>query len=193
MVTARDLGPVWSLEAVERLEAKTGEKFELVNGLVFAMAGASDAHLALAAEMMTQLGMQLSRGPRRGQCVAFQSDARVRVLDEDFETYRYPDIAVFCGERQRTGSSYVNPVVLIEITSPSTERVDQRTKLHEYTRIPSLEAYLLVDPGARRVTLHRRVAVASWREEDHVRGRVELPGTPAHVDIDELFAALPPP
>ena len=116
-IAARLLGAPWDYASVRRIEEKSGERFEFVEGQVFAMSGASDAHIDLVAELVFQLKAQL---PRMGPCKVRADDASVRVSDRD--EYRYPDVGVYCDPKKGgpDGRLHLNPTVLVEVLSPST-------------------------------------------------------------------------
>ena len=123
------------------LEAKSDVKHEFLNGEMFAMAGASRQHNDIGANITVRLGMQLLDG----SCKLYGSDQRVQV--EDTGLYTYPDVTVVCGPREYSGvdpNALVNPRVIFEVLSPSTERHDRTTKVRHYSRIPTLQEYVLV-------------------------------------------------
>lgn len=141
------------------LEEISTVKHEFLDGTVLAMAGGTPDHGALAANVIALLGGQLRDRP----CRVFTSDVRIRVKATGLATY--PDVSVVCGEQQldpddREGNTIVNPRVIVEVLSPSTEDYDRGDKLAHYKRIPSLEEILLVAHEERRIELWRR-------ESDH--------------------------
>ena len=124
-----------SLEAYLEAERKAETKSEYCKGRVFALAGASYAHNLLTAEIITSLASQL-RG-RDGRVLP--SDMRIKVSDTGL--YTYPDVSVLCGAPQFDGEStdiLLNPAVIIEVLSPSTEAYDRGDKFAHYRRLPSL-------------------------------------------------------
>src|ERR1035438_4951192 len=110
-------------------EASSNVKHEFVGGQIYAMAGGTPEHAALAAAFLGQLYAQL----RSGRCRAYDADLRVRVREADLLTY--PDITIICGPVERDGDdrmSAVNPAVLVEVLSDSTERYDRGAKFEHY-------------------------------------------------------------
>jgi Uma2 family endonuclease len=97
--------------------------------------GSSPAHAALCARMIALLENALSDGP----CMPYTSDAMVKV---DEQRYFYPDVTVACGEQDE--KMLKNPVVVIEVLSPSTEKRDRGAKFKAYKRLPSLQEYVLI-------------------------------------------------
>ena len=115
-------------------------KSEFVQGKIQAMTGASREHNLVAMNIAGILRPQLKHRP----CEAYLSDMRVKTGKAN--SYRYPDIAVVCGQPEFEDShvdTLLNPTLLIEILSPSTEASDRGDKFAEYRRIPSLQEYLL--------------------------------------------------
>lgn len=134
-------------------------KHEYVRGEIYAMAGGTLEHAALAAALALQLGNALSNKPRR----VFSADARVRI--EATDTSTYPDLSVVCGELLRApgdAHSLLNPIVLCEVLSDSTEAYDRGAKASHYRHIPSLREYVLVSQSEQRVEVQRRNAAGTW-------------------------------
>ena len=134
-------------------ERTSDVKHELVNGEIFAMAGGTPEHGQLALSIAIALGPQLRDRP----CAQYSSDVRVRVLATDLATY--PDLSVVRGGLQRDpadSNSIINPIVLIEVLSDSTERYDRGEKFAHYRRIPSLREYVLVSQHEPRIEVFRR-------------------------------------
>ncbi len=123
------------------LEEKSDVKHEFLNGEMYAMAGASPRHYEIDSNISMRLGTQLIDSG----CKVFSGETRVQV--EDTGLYTYPDVTVVCGPREYSSvdpNSLVNPRVIFEVLSPSTERNDRTTKVRHYSRIPSLQEYVLV-------------------------------------------------
>lgn len=136
-------------------------KSEYLNGEVYAMAGSSRAHNQIASNWMVALGTQLREKP----CGVYASDMKVRTRTEKTSKYSYPDIVVACGEEQfEDGAADVllNPLVIIEILSASTEAYDRGLKFFHYQLIPSLQEYLLVAQDYCRVEKYQRQADNQW-------------------------------
>jgi len=166
------------------LEEQGSVRHEFLDGEIYAMAGGSPDHAGLAAACIGILRGQLAPG-----CRAFTSDLRVRIAATGLTTY--PDVAVVCGQTLRTPEdplAVANPVLLIEITSPSTEDYDRGEKLRHYKSLPSVREVLVVSHRAPEVTVHRRVD-DSWAALTSKAGEiVELAGLGARIAIDELYA-----
>lgn len=129
-------------------ERDTGLRHEFLDGQVFAMTGGTPEHARLIAEV--SFALRDAVDPKR--CRVFSSDLRIRIAATGLATY--PDVAVVCGtvEVDRDdANAIVNPTVLVEVLSPSTEAYDRGEKWAHYRRIESLQAYVLVAPVAERI------------------------------------------
>ncbi|MDI1479993.1 Uma2 family endonuclease [Polyangium sp. y55x31] len=166
-------------------EEKAETKHEYRNGEIVAMAGGTLEHASIAGNLAFLLGNQLQ--DRR--CVVFSSDARVRVLATGLATY--PDLSVVCGKLERDPqhkNTMANPVVLVEVLSPSTEHYDRGEKFDNYKQIPSLREYVLVASEERKIEVVRREVDGSWsRHETVERGLAELTSIGCKLDLDEVY------
>lgn len=169
-------------------ERDSGLKHEFEDGAIFAMAGGSRRHNALASRVSAAL-----ESGRRSGCVAFQSDQRVRVLATGRAAY--PDATVVCGPIEGdpadpTGATITNPTLLVEVLSPSTEQEDRGNKWQHYQLIPSLREYVLVSQAEARVERYRRLPGGTWEYLDVTEGTLELT-TGGVLDLARLYDALP--
>jgi Uma2 family endonuclease len=142
-----------------RFEASANVKHEYFAGEIYAMAGGTPEHAALAARVTILLGIAL-RGRR---CRAYSSDLRVRVLETGLATY--PDVSVVCGEIERDPEDrdgVTNPVLLVEVMSPSSEEYDRGDKLAHYRRIPALREIVLASHREHWIEVHSRVPDGDW-------------------------------
>ncbi|HET8772680.1 MAG TPA: Uma2 family endonuclease [Thermoanaerobaculia bacterium] len=162
-------------------------KHEFVDGEIYAMAGGSPRHSALAFRVGGALHSALPRG-----CTAFQSDMRLRVLATGRATY--PDVSMVCGPIQldpadSSGTTITNPALLVEVLSKSTEEVDRGSKLEDYQRIPSLQEYVLVSQYPR-IEIYRRLDSGGWEYREVREGVVQL-ASGATLDLSTLYENLP--
>jgi len=134
-------------------------KHEFVAGQVFAMAGASFKHNLIvnnvAATLLTQLAKTNGLVP--------SGDTRVRVNSK--VSYRYPDVVVICGTVEYVENrvdTISNPLLIVEVLSPGTALVDRNQKLDEYTRIPSLQEYVLISQDEYKMERFLRQAGNDW-------------------------------
>jgi Uma2 family endonuclease len=183
----------WTFEEVEALEARTGERYELVDGAIYAMSGGSLDHGRLCMGLAGQMDAQPMSGPAAGQCEPLPSDNKVRVRDPADKSYRYPDLSVFCGDpelHEGTETLLTNPTLLFEVTSPTSGERDTVVKLGEYTAIPSLRAYVVIEQTRREVTVHERTGDGGWTKTTYLGDTLSLPGVPAQLDVDALYARI---
>ena len=151
----------FTFEDYLRIEEDSATKHEFVDGQVFAMSGGTPAHAGITANLTRLLGNALEGKP----CRVFSPDLRVRVLATGLGTYA--DVTVICGSIELDpadpkGHTALNPRVLVEVLSPSTEDYDRGEKLGSYKRIPSLQEILLVAHDRREIELVRRENDGSW-------------------------------
>lgn len=148
-----------SREEYLKLDASSEEKYEYYAGYARAMTGASRYHNLIVTNLIVTLGVQLKAKP----CLLYPSDMRVLVSDDG--EYVYPDVSIACGEPRfdNTGvDTLINPVVIIEVLSPSTERSDRGDKFARYRSIESLQEYVLVSQHEARIEHFTRQSSSEW-------------------------------
>ena len=146
------------------LERAAEFKSEYIDGEMFAMSGASMQHGRLQRNITGELYNALSGSP----CEPFGSDLRVRVSGR---MYTYPDISVVCGKPQLADDQQdvlLNPVVVVEVLSPSTEKYDRGLKLQHYRTFATLQEYILVDQEQIRIEQYTRQDNIVWTLRDHL-------------------------
>jgi len=165
------------------LEEESSIRHEYLDGEIYALAGGSPDHAALAAVVIRLLGTRLPR-----ECRAFTSDLRIRIPATGLSTY--PSVAVVCGRTERAGDdalAVVNPILLVEVTSDSTEDYDRGEKTRHYTQLPSVREILIVSHREPRLTLHRREGT-EWRTTDvGAHETVELAGIAVRLSVDDVY------
>ncbi len=142
------------------LERQADYKSEYFDGVVYAMSGASLNHNKIVANVITELVQQLRGRP----CSALPSDIKVRMPDS--RKFFYPDVSVVCGEPQfhdeRT-DVILNPILIIEVLSDSTEAFDRGRKFQAYQRLGSLQEYILISQNKSVVEQYIRQTDATWK------------------------------
>lgn len=168
------------------LEARADVRHEYLRGEILAMAGGTIEHGAVA----MAVGADLRDALRGRPCRVYSSDVRVRVEETDLTTY--PDLSVVCGPLQTAAvdrEAITNPVVVVEVLSPTTEAYDRGAKAAHYRRLPSLRELVLVSPAERRVEVQRRAASGAWEILEARAGEsVELASLGVRLEVDPLFA-----
>jgi Uma2 family endonuclease len=171
------------------LEASSAVRHEFLAGEIYGMAGGTPQHAALAVTVSAALLAQTRGGP----CRVHSSDLRVRSLATGLTTY--PDVTVVCGPYEtdsRDKNTVVNPRVLVEITSDSTEEYDRGEKLDSYQRIPSLDAVVLVSHREQLLEVFERQPDGTWRRSEARTGaNLRIEALHATLSVDELYAAAP--
>lgn len=127
-------------------------RHEYINGEIHAMSGASIRHNTIAGNLFSAIHSHLSDGP----CQVFISETKVRLRIADEDIFYYPDLLIACDPSDTATYFREHPVIVVEVLSPSTERIDRREKLLAYKTIPSLEMYVMIDQEAASITLLRR-------------------------------------
>lgn len=161
-------------------------KLEFCEGEIYAMAGGSPAHADLGAAMIRVLGTAL-----RGRCRVSSSDLKVRIEAADLSTF--PDVTVVCGERRTAAidpHAVVNPTLLVEVTSPSTEDYDRGAKLGHYQQIPSLAVVILVSHDRPQLTLVERRDDGWTQRELRLGDEVCLERPPLEFSVDEVYEGI---
>lgn len=169
------------------IERKAEYKSEYYQGEMFAMSGASLAHNRIVTAAITDLGQQLRRGP----CEVLGSDMRVAVTASDL--YTYPDIVVVCGGPQLLNGqldTLLNPTLIVEVLSPSTEAYDRGRKFGHYRTIESLKEYLMVSSELIGAELFRRQADGRWTlmtEAKRPEDTIELESVGGLLKLADLY------
>lgn len=176
----------YSFREYLEIEEVARVRHEFYAGEIYAMAGGTPEHAAMAAAITTQLGRQLGSGP----CRVYSSDLRVRVLETGLATY--PDVTVLCGpsERDPESSTHVtNPKLVIEVLNRGTADYDRGEKREHYQRIASLDAIVIVDHENVSIELWTR-GPAGWSSSHFGSGKlVPLQAIGCSLDVDDVYAA----
>ncbi len=179
--------PVAQMSYAEYVAAEEASavRHEFSNGMVFAMAGGTPEHSALAAAVIGEL-----RGSLRGKpCRVYSSDLRIRVLETNLSTY--PDASVVCGQLETAHddpNAVVNPTLLVEVLSESTEAYDRGAKSSHYRRIPTLIEYVLIARDENRIEVIRRNPQGVWELYEARSGaQLKLESLGIILDVDAVY------
>lgn len=160
-------------------EAHSEEKHEYFQGEVFTMLGVSIGH----SRLQMNLGGMLYTRLRGRPCQPHHSDLKVHV--EAVGLFTYPDLTVVCGEPKFLGNyAILNPTLLVEVLSPSSEAYDRGDKFAMYRQIPSLKQYMLISQERAQVEVFTRQADGSWTFYAYT-------GTDAIVPLTSIDCELP--
>ena len=179
----------WTVDEYLAFERDSDEKHEFVDGQVYAMTGASRNHVVVTVNTSSSLHAQLRKQP----CIVYGSDLRVRIGIRD---YVYPDVSIVCGEphiETHILDTLLNPTVIIEVLSPSTEKYDRAEKFQQYRSLPSLQEYVLISQKTYHAERYTRQADGTWNllDVDGVEASFELKSigcTLALADVYEKVA-----
>ena len=180
----------WAVDFAEylRFEREAAERHELIDGEIVAMPGATRRHNVLCGRLHDALRAPLGDGP----CILERSDQRLAVetASKGWIGY-YPDLAVYCTEEVHPldTETRLNPRLIIEVASKSTEKKDRGVKLEDYLQIAALEEYLIVSHERRELELWTRAA-EEWTRRLAVEGTLRMKSGAA-IDVEKLYAALP--
>lgn len=169
-----------SLEEYLEFERSSQVRHEYVGGHVYAMAGGTRRHSRIAGNIFAAL-RQSARG---GPCRVHQSDMQVPTPDGP---WYYPDVVVACGTEPDDPHIEDAPCFLVEVISPTTETVDRREKLLAYRRIPTLQAYLIVEQDRMEVERHWRDADGQWQSELSSDGAIPVPCPETTLSLTDIY------
>ena len=157
-------------------------KYEYVNGEVVAMAGVSDVHDRIQVNATVAMETRLRGGPSRVR----GADLRVRLDEADL--YGYPDLTIVCGEPAFAATrpvTLLNPRVIIEVLSETTEEYDRGAKVAHYRHRASVDLILLIDSRCRMIERQQRNPEGTWTLSEHTSGTVAV--LDHEVSLDELY------
>ncbi|MCA9624807.1 MAG: Uma2 family endonuclease [Myxococcales bacterium] len=167
------------------VEQNSDHRHELIDGVIVAMAGGSDEHNAIAGRLAMLLGMRLE-----GACRYYSPDQRFWIPSS--ARGRYADGAIIWGRPEHPphdGQASVNPVVVIEVLSPSSEGDDEGDRRADFQSLASAQAYVLVAQDQRAVRIYRRVG-GQWGQEPELHlgeGSFDLPMLTRPVTVTEIY------
>ncbi len=178
-----------SLEEYLEFDSKSEGRFEYFDGETFEMSGGSPEHSLLSSQIGRLLGNQLA--PK--DCFVYSSDVKIKV--PAMPPYRYGDITALCGrpiyEDFGKQKLLVNPMLIVEVLSPSTENYDRVSKLKAYKSIESLREYLLVWQDKKFVMLFTKHNEKFWFQSEYVEGEnLRLESLDCELAIDEIYRSI---
>jgi len=168
------------------IERKAEYKSEYFNGEMFAMAGASERHISIVANLMYIVVGQLRGRP----CKAYSNDMRVRVSPTGL--YTYPDVVVVCGQAQFADDqkdTLLNPTLIVEVLSESTKDYDRGRKFEHYRTLTSLSEYVLIDQDKHHVEHFVRQPENRWllSETNRLEDTIHLSSISCDLALAEVY------
>lgn len=169
-------------------EETSKSKYEYVAGRVYAMAGARNVHNRIASRALVSFGRQLSSS----DCEAYNSDTKVRIRRNEHSYFYYPDTMVVCESNPDEDTFQDKPVLIVEVVSESTRRIDEGEKREHYLSIETLHAYVLLeqDQVAARVFArdeNNRFVETIYHGHQAV---IELAPLNLSLELSELYAGM---
>lgn len=169
------------------LERASDTKHEFAGGEIFAMAGGTRAHNLVAGNVIRVLGNALLGRA----CLVFNSDMRVKTGDA---VGAYPDASALCGKpafSDATEDELLNPSVVVEVLSDSTERYDRGDKFEHYRSIATFTTYVLLSQSRAHVEVFTKAADGSWSFREYgPQQSIELAALDVRLDVDDLYAKV---
>jgi Uma2 family endonuclease len=160
-------------------------RHEYLNGRVRAIPDSTPEHAALAAAV----GSEMSNALRGKPCRVYSCTMRVRVRETGLTTY--PDLTIICSKLETDSEdplAAINPIVLVEVLSESTEGYDRGAKAGHYRRIASLREYVLVSHSEPRIEVYRRNEAGHFELHEAGKGeRVKLASLGIELDVDTVY------
>jgi Uma2 family endonuclease len=178
----------WTVEEYLVFERASDERHEYYDGEIFDMVGGTARHSIIISNVNRILGTQLEDRP----CLVFTSDMRVRVSSK---AYTYPDVSVVCDAprfEDKHEDTLVNPVLIVEVLSPSTEQYDRAGKFERYQKLDSLQDYVLISQNRPRIELYSRQVDNSWllRQMTDIDSALELPSVGCTLHLSDVYRKI---
>ena len=186
MVVAQKPKTRFSAAEYLALEEEAEYRSEYYQGEIFAMSGGSANHNRIAGNLFVALRSALRGKP----CEAFINDMRLQV--KRHHLYTYPDVMVVCGKiefAQGRNDTVANPILIVEVLSPSTEAYDRGKKFVNYQSIPELRDYVIVSHRERRIDHYRRAEGGEWIVATHTTldSRIALTGLDGTLTLGDIY------
>lgn len=188
MTAARDVRRLFTIEEYAALEKVGDARYEYWDGEIVCMSGGSRAHYAISDNVFSLL----KAAARERGCLA--ASGQCPVVSGDQSYYRYPDASVSCDPvfREILGIDVLtNPLVLVEVTSPTTESADHKAKRDAYQTIESLREYVIVEQDEPKVTLYVRDE-GGWKCSviDRLDRSFRLPSLDCEIALHDLYETV---
>lgn len=180
----------YTVEEYFELELNSEERLEFWDGNVWSMAGASPEH----EQIVVNVGGHLRELLRGRKCSIFSSN--LKILVPQYPPYRYPDLTVICGEGnyEMMGGMKVliNPQMIVEILSPSTEAFDRSDKFSYYQSIPSFTEYIMIAANRPKITQLIKSNEGEWiqREGNGLDSGLHLPSFNIDILLSEIYLGI---
>ena len=178
------------------IERASDARSEYLDGVIYAMGGATARHVQIVSNVVREIGNQVRDKP----CVVYSTDLRVRVSPHGL--YAYPDVVVVCGDPVFIDAeldTLTNPLLIVEVLSKTTKNYDRGEKFERYRSIATLQQYLLIAQDKVHIESHARQLDGSWvlRETNDPGDTIDLASVACRLPVTEIYLkvsfATPPP
>ena len=168
------------------IDRASDSRSEYLDGLIYAMGGATARHVQIVGNLVRELGIRLREKP----CVVYATDLRVQVSVDGL--YAYPDVVVVCGEPHFIDGeldTLTNPLLIVEVLSDSTKNYDRGEKFERYRTIATFREYVLVAQDRVHVERHERQDDGAWvlRETSAIDDVIELTSVGCELPVSEVY------
>lgn len=180
---------IYTPEEYFELDRNSEANYEYFDGEVFEMSGVSPNHATIEVNLITKIN---PTAVKKG-CRVFPANLRIKV--PVLPTYRYPDLSIVCGnavfEEMGGLQCLVNPVLIVEVLSDSTESYDRGEKFRQYKSIESFREYLLVSSETKDITHFLKHNDRFWLQSDYISGEsVQITTLDFDLNIDEVYQGI---
>ena len=166
---ATQSSPYLTPEQYLKLEKSSTVKHEYIDGAIYAMAGATDAHVTITGNLFAALLSHL----RGSDCRVYFSDMKVQI--DAINRYYYPDVMVTCDRSDKSEATFKrNPLLIVEVLSESTANFDRGDKFADYQTLDSLKEYVLINTHRQRVECFRRNEKGLWVLQSYAPPQTEF-------------------
>lgn len=173
-----------SLREYLELEESSSVRHEYVGGVLHALAGASRRHNQIITNLITALGPIADER----NCVVHHETVKLQVADD---AIYYPDFMIVCQPGDTNAFVVERPCVVVEVISPSTRAIDRREKVMEYRRVPSVQAYLIIEQDRPAIQRHWRTPDGTWFHGDIAdTGVVPIPCLDVELSLDVIYRRI---
>ena len=186
MIALKDNSPYFTPEEYFTWEEQRAEKYEYVDGEVYAMSGGSVNHGRIAIRFTALFDNHLANTT----CITGNSDIKLNIIEAN--SYTYPDASVTCDDRDKTTTQYITyPCLIVEVLSSSTESYDRGGKFRLYRKNLSLQDYLLVSSTSIEMDLYHKNDAGEWIILNYKEGDiVELKSINLSFPIEQVYRNL---
>jgi Uma2 family endonuclease len=176
----------YSEEEYLAIERASDTKNEYLDGIIYAMGGASAAHVQIVGNVAGELRSRLRDTP----CLVYSTDLRVRVTRDGL--YAYPDVLVVCGKPEFVDDeldTLTNPLLIVEVLSDSTKNYDRGEKFERYRSNPGFREYVLIAQDKVHVERYVRQADGTWvlHETNELEEEIELTSVGCRLPVSEIY------